>query len=73
MANFLSIFCEFPKIRFHRWSKWEVINQGIVITRKTFQGSPIECSDSLTGNYIDQKRVCHGCGFTQMNRTETKF
>lgn len=66
------MFCQLPKQVFHTWGKWTIVAQGEIHRRSSLRGQPVEGSERVVGQYLDQQRQCECCGLTQIKRTATE-
>ncbi len=57
------MFCKFPKHVFHDWSKWEVIEKGVLLRTN-------ELEDPV-GERVVQERKCTRCNLLQRNVIST--
>lgn len=69
----MSIFCNLPKNVFHSWGQWTTIEKMDIGHRYSYEGKPVEGSDTVIGSAFTQKRTCACCGLSQVKTIKTKI
>lgn len=67
----MALLCTFPHV-IHQWNKWQVVEEGHWMIRKSFRGEPVAGSERCVGKIVTQERTCKCCNFKQIKVTKVR-